>query len=905
MVAIAAHLQGLVLLRVPVREHLRAIVPVVGPESRAGARWGDQLDEAALPVAEAREHGSPEVGLEPPRGAALPLRGQGPGPDELVEVGGPHEGHDRERRHVAIRIRTARRLHQRGREEHRRARRDDRAERAHHAIDERAPPGQEAERDEHRCGSGGHEREGDHHQEGHARRPAAPDAGVDDGLGERVQRAHRDERRDGRERQRRGERAARANRPAGEDVEERLAREEQDRDEGRGGDVDLDLGRPEEREHEAEAHQEPEGSAEDEEAEGARHGGSVSARRVGCSSSNLLQSLDAAGCLRRVRPARRLTSAVLLAALALAGACRGSAEQGPAPARSAPPVAGSATAIAAHPTALSALAVEEIETAERSARALHVRLEVAPGGPPYFELRRSVARAAPFVRARVHASAEVLFGPQRPAEEGAGALAALDVALSLRDPRATYAALGQVERALELAAEEIDRGGLPAGTAATALSDAAYDLGAAILEATPDLPADPAAILQQQRGELAAIEDGAAALARDLALPAEQTARVSAAAAPIRAALDGARTSLDLAYRGALAVATGRLGAAIRLLAEGVARTSTSRTRRGSRSPVKARRSPCPCSRCRARGGPPRARTSTGGSRRWGAASSATRACPAEGCDRAPRRHDPARGFTDGRVTPASLVPGGPALRHTPTLLYTSLHAAQMWDGSILTPETQALHVIHARAEMGLGDGETRGRARREPGVPRGALAGAGGAGAHGLRGRGARPGGRARSTGSRAGRSPRSPWTSAGARRVRGQGAVRALPRAAALRRDRAHAISACPCSRCWACPTRRAGRAIDPDRGRASSRGARRRARVQDAHGARRGQDRALLPPRPLRAPRGHRRLLRPRRGARPRLDVPNQDPEVRPLTLTAEEKRVLLVFLREALLDASPPR
>ena len=33
---------------------------------------------------------------------------------------------------------------------------------------------------------------------------------------------------------------------------------------------------------------------------------------------------------------------------------------------------------------------------------------------------------------------------------------------------------------------------------------------------------------------------------------------------------------------------------------------------------------------------------------------------------------------------------------------------------------------------------------------------------------------------------------------------------------------------------------------------------------------------------------------------LDVPNQDPEVRPLSLSAEEKRVLLVFLRTALTD-----
>ncbi|MEO5728214.1 MAG: hypothetical protein ABI134_06640, partial [Byssovorax sp.] len=37
---------------------------------------------------------------------------------------------------------------------------------------------------------------------------------------------------------------------------------------------------------------------------------------------------------------------------------------------------------------------------------------------------------------------------------------------------------------------------------------------------------------------------------------------------------------------------------------------------------------------------------------------------------------------------------------------------------------------------------------------------------------------------------------------------------------------------------------------------------------------------------------------------LDVPNQDPDVRPLQLTAEEERLLLLFLRESLLDASTP-
>jgi cytochrome c peroxidase len=38
---------------------------------------------------------------------------------------------------------------------------------------------------------------------------------------------------------------------------------------------------------------------------------------------------------------------------------------------------------------------------------------------------------------------------------------------------------------------------------------------------------------------------------------------------------------------------------------------------------------------------------------------------------------------------------------------------------------------------------------------------------------------------------------------------------------------------------------------------------------------------------------------------VDVPNQDPEIRPLHLSAEEKRVLLAFLRQAVTDARGPK
>ncbi len=39
-------------------------------------------------------------------------------------------------------------------------------------------------------------------------------------------------------------------------------------------------------------------------------------------------------------------------------------------------------------------------------------------------------------------------------------------------------------------------------------------------------------------------------------------------------------------------------------------------------------------------------------------------------------------------------------------MLYTSLHAAQLWDGGTVSPASQALQVIHRRAEMGLDAAE-------------------------------------------------------------------------------------------------------------------------------------------------------------------------------------------------------
>ena len=47
-----------------------------------------------------------------------------------------------------------------------------------------------------------------------------------------------------------------------------------------------------------------------------------------------------------------------------------------------------------------------------------------------------------------------------------------------------------------------------------------------------------------------------------------------------------------------------------------------------------------------------------------------------------------------------------PIARNTPPLAYTSLHAAQLWDGRFASAERQAIRVIHASGEMGLEPGE-------------------------------------------------------------------------------------------------------------------------------------------------------------------------------------------------------
>jgi len=67
--------------------------------------------------------------------------------------------------------------------------------------------------------------------------------------------------------------------------------------------------------------------------------------------------------------------------------------------------------------------------------------------------------------------------------------------------------------------------------------------------------------------------------------------------------------------------------------------------------------------------------------------------------------HVPSHAFSDGLKRPRSLK-ADVTLRNTPTLLYAPTQAAQLWDGRVITRKRQALRVLHSTAEMGVSDEE-------------------------------------------------------------------------------------------------------------------------------------------------------------------------------------------------------
>jgi len=607
------------------------------------------------------------------------------------------------------------------------------------------------------------------------------------------------------------------------------------------------------------------------------------------------------------RAAHAAIAAVSLALLA--GACRDKPEG--APARPSPSTSASP---AAPPEPLAPLAALSADPALRAQRALEALLANLPAGrgdahPAYLDLRRAVAAGAPLWRRRGTVGGEVLFGPERSIDEGGGAMLRLDRALVAGDHEAVRREGAQVDRAVRLFVEEARRVPVSPQAVQSALSLAAYDLGALALESTAGLPEGPAAVLADLRGTLDFIDDGARTLATGAGTDAASSAlsAVRTAIDPLRDRLDTAQTSLDLQDRAWFVLQTGRLGAAVRRLGHPRLpyRPRVSIAEREIEEPVSALTLPAPRLGPRGEVSRDEAYASLGRllffDRRLSRGN--VRSCAS--C------HTPEKGFADGLVRPKSLE-SSIELRHTPTLLYTSLHAAQLWDGRTLTAASQALGVIHARAEMGLSEDEllsalsavpdyqARFAALPEPGITAANV-------------------GRALVAFEVAALVPadapldrfaRGEEGALSAEQRRGLDVFAGKGRCARCHippffggsRPRDFAV---PVFAAIGVPEDPKGKALDPDRGRGAVTG---RAIDEAAFKTPTVRDAART------APYFHNGRFATLEevvdfydkggGQGLGLSVPSQDPEVRKLGLSKEETQALLAFMREGLLDRTPP-
>jgi cytochrome c peroxidase len=347
------------------------------------------------------------------------------------------------------------------------------------------------------------------------------------------------------------------------------------------------------------------------------------------------------------------------------------------------------------------LARQAIDSASRAVAAA-TRFQTSSKRADYLALRRAVAAVAPYARMTARMGVEALLGPPRSSDEGGGALALLDGAIAAEDDAVTAKQLELCLRALRLIEDELARNTLAPDAGARSLSSSAYDLGLMLVEAYPGVPDGPDAVLADLEGALDGIESGARAAAEGRTGADEALSALLGESAKLRATLDLAKDSHALRRRAELVIASGDLGLAARRLAKALGAEPKlpyrARYPTADNDPLRERVTALtiPAPRRDPRAGDQTAIAALGRAlffeRRLSTGSQ--RAC--SDC------HQPAKAFSDGRVTPTSFDPKQPLLRNTPSLLYAPLHAAQLWDGQVAGAERQALKVIHTTAEMGL-----------------------------------------------------------------------------------------------------------------------------------------------------------------------------------------------------------
>ncbi|MRG95910.1 cytochrome-c peroxidase [Polyangium spumosum] len=618
-------------------------------------------------------------------------------------------------------------------------------------------------------------------------------------------------------------------------------------------------------------------------------------------------------------PARRssspdnLSALVLLAALLLAGCPDEPLAPGPAD------VSAKGDASAALPPEPPSSPLTHIveEPARRGIAALEALAAAMPEGrgdsdPHYLDLRRALAAGAPLWRRPESLGGDVVFGPPRSIDEGGGALLRLDAALVRGDAAAARPERVALERALRLFLGEARRLPPAPPAVAHALSLAAYDLGALALESIQGVPESSAAVLADLRGTLDFIENAAEALlTTGNARAAAALASVQEAARPLRARLDAARTADDLDDRASFVLGAGRLGVALRRLASAAAlpvrvpyHARIPAANGGSDEPISALTLPAPRSRPRKDGASQAEYAALGKKLFFDKRLSKNNVRSCATC------HVPERGYADGLPRPPSLDPAV-TLRHTPTLLYAPLHAAQLWDGRALTPERQALGVIHARAEMGLEPGELAlaiesaadlralFQALPTPGVSADNV----GRALAAFQSEALVPGDAPIDRFARGDEAALSSESRRGLDVFAGKGRCARCHIPPFFGGSRPHDF-AVPVFAVLGVPDKPGGAKLDPDRGRGAVTG-----RALDEGAFKTPTTRNLA----RTAPYFHHGAFRTLEevvdfydkggGKALGIAVPNQDPDVRPLGLSKGDKRALLTFLREALLDKTP--
>ena len=263
----------------------------------------------------------------------------------------------------------------------------------------------------------------------------------------------------------------------------------------------------------------------------------------------------------------------------------------------------------------------------------------------------------------------------------------------------------QLQQAITVAGAEIaDAKQLGAARLAQAASDAAYELGLALFDARTA----PSSFDEGQRADVRGIVDAIEACDQAFGdAPPAALADATSELEKIKARVSAAPSMAKLAGRAELGRATGVIGLAIRRA--GVEKGY--RLRPPYRLPDGAADASISCLTLpppRVPIPPPRSPRSA-----WRLFED-TRLSPNDkrACSTC---HDAKHGYAEARPTPETLDAATPLVRNTPTLLYDGLAATQLWDGRIVTAETQALRVIHNRAELGLSDAELVARVAAEP----------------------------------------------------------------------------------------------------------------------------------------------------------------------------------------------